>query len=100
SIKTDFEEHVSTLAALLNVLLLGVMKFQSVQPELAYLALLIIGAFEFLLAQLPLTKRRRQAFVVLSVVGATLMLAAVSFHYSGNNVAIHWLVGAEACLAA
>ncbi|PYT53363.1 MAG: hypothetical protein DMG46_24755, partial [Acidobacteria bacterium] len=37
SIKTDFEEHVSTLAALLNVLLLlGVMKFQSVQPELAY----------------------------------------------------------------
>jgi len=101
SIKTDFEEHVSTLAALLNVLLLlGVMKFQSVQPELAYLALLIIGAFEFLLAQLPLTKRRRQAFVVLSVVGATLMLAAVPFHYSGNNVAILWLVGAEALLAA
>src|SRR5438874_13303851 len=101
SIKTDFEEHVSTLAALLNVLLLlGVMKFQSVQPELAYLALLIIGAFEFLLAQLPLTKRRRQAFVVLSVVGATLMLAAVPFHYSGNNVAILWLVGAEAFLAA
>src|SRR5437016_11969467 len=101
NIKTDFEEHISTLAALLNVLLLlGVMKFQSVQPELAYLALLIIGAFEFLLAQLPLTKRRRQAFVVLSVVGATLMLAAVPFHYSGNNVAILWLVGAEAFLAA
>src|SRR5438094_2680283 len=101
SIKTDFEEHVSTLAALLNVLLLlGVMKFQSVQPELAYLALLIIGAFEFLLAQLLLTNRRRQAFVVLIVVGATLMLAAVPFHYSGNNVAILWLVGAEAFLAA
>ncbi len=65
-IKTDFEEHISTLAALLNVLLLlGVMKFQSVQPELAYLALLVVGAFEFSLAQLPVTKRRRQAFVVL-----------------------------------
>src|SRR5947208_10212446 len=51
TIKTEFEEHISTLAALLNVLLLlGVMKFQSVQPELAYLALLIIGAFEFVLA--------------------------------------------------
>ena len=101
SIKTEFEEHVSTLAALLNVLLLlGVMKFQSVQPELAYLALLIVGAFEFTLAQLPITKRRRQAFVVLSVVGATLMIAAVPFHYSGNNVAILWLVGAEAFLAA
>jgi hypothetical protein len=101
NIKTDFEEHISTLAALLNVLLLlGVMKFQSVQPELAYLALLVVGAFEFGLAQLPITKRRRQAFVVLSVVGATLMLAAVPFHYSGNNVAILWLVGAEAFLAA
>src|SRR2546429_6548520 len=34
NIKTDFEEHISTLAALLNVLLLlGVMKFQSVQPR-------------------------------------------------------------------
>src|SRR5438309_590162 len=101
TIKTEFEEHISTLAALLNVLLLlGVMKFQSVQPELAYLALLVVGAFEFFLAQLPITKRRRQAFVVLSVVGATLMLAAVPFHYSGNNVAILWLVGAEAFLAA
>src|SRR6266481_4203089 len=101
NIKTDFEEHISTLAALLNVLLLlAVMKFQSVQPELAYLALLVVGAFEFTLAQLPITKRRHQAFVVLSVVGATLMLAAVPFHYSGNNVAILWLVGAEAFLAA
>jgi hypothetical protein len=101
SVKTDFEEHISTLAALLNVLLLlGVMKFQSVQPELAYLALLLVGALEFSLAQLPITRRRRQAFVVLSVVGATLMLAAVPFHYSGNNVAILWLVGAEAFLAA
>jgi len=100
-IKIDFEEHISTLAALLNVLLLlGVMKFQSVQPELAYLALLFVGAFEFSFAQLPVTKRRRQAFIVLSVVGATLMLAAVPFHYSGNNVAILWLVGAEAFLAA
>jgi hypothetical protein len=101
TVKTDFEEHISTLAALLNVLLLlGVMKFQSVQSELAYLALFIVGAFEFSLAQLPITKRRRQAFVVLSVVGATLMLAAVPFHYSGNNVAILWLVGAEVFLAA
>jgi len=101
TIKTDFEEHVSTFAAILNVLLLlGVMKFQSVQPELAYLALLFVGAFEFSFAQLPITKRRRPAFVVLSVIGATLMLAAVPFHYSGNNVAILWLVGAEAFLAA
>src|SRR5258708_21913381 len=66
-IKTDFEEHISTLAALLYVLLLlGVMKFQSVQPELAYLALLVVVAFEFSLAQLPVHTRHRQALVVLT----------------------------------
>ncbi len=101
AIKTDFEEHVSTLSALLNtLLLLGIMKFQSVQPELAYLALLVVGAFEFSFAQLPVTRRRRRAFVVLSIMGAVLMLAAAPFHYSGNNVAILWLVGAEVFLAA
>src|SRR5882672_1605833 len=101
TIKSDFEEHVSTAAAVLNMfLLLGCMKFQSVQPELAYLALLAIGALEFSFAQLPITRRRREAFIVLTVAGAVLMLASVPFHYSGNNVAILWLVGAEVFLAA
>jgi hypothetical protein len=99
--KTPFLEHVSTSAALLNtLLLLGVMKFQSVHPELAFLALLAIGATEFGLGQLPITKRRREAFVVLSVLGAALMIGAVPFRYSGNNVAILWLIGAEAFLVA
>lgn len=100
-IKTDFEEHISTVSAILNtLLLLGLMKFQSVQPELAYIALLAIGALEFSFAQLPITRRRRRAFVLLSIMGAALMLAAVPSHYSGNNVAILWLVGAEVFLAA
>jgi len=94
-------EHVSSAAALLNtLLLLGTMKFQSVQPELAFVALLVIGAAEFSFGQLPLTKRRREAFVVLSVLGAALMIAAVPFRYSGNNVAILWLIGGEALLLA
>src|SRR5579862_544765 len=76
------------------------MKFQSVHPELAFWALLIIGAVEFSLAQLPITKRRREAFVVLSVLGVALMVASVPFRYSGNNVAILWMIGAEALLAA
>lgn len=101
SIKTDFEEHVSTVAALLNtLLLLGLLKFQSVQPELAYIGLLVIGALEFAFAQLPPTRRRRRAFVLLNVLGAALMLASVPFHYSGNPVAILWLIGAEVFLAA
>lgn len=100
-IRSPFLEHISTAAALLNtLLLLGVMKFQSVRPELAFLALVVIGAMEFSFGQLPITKRRREAFIVLSVLGAALMIAAVPFRYSGNNVAILWLAGAEAFLAA
>lgn len=100
-VKSPRGEHVSTAAALLNtLLLLGTMKFQSVQPQLAFVALLIIGAVEFSLGQLPITKRRREAFVVLSVLGAALMTAAVPFRYSGNNVAILWLIGGEALLVA
>lgn len=99
--KSPYAEHVSTAAALLNtLLLLGAMKFQSVHPELAFIALLVIGGVEFGCGQLPITRRRREAFVVLSVLGAALMISAVPFRYSGNNVAILWLVGAEAFLAA
>jgi len=100
-VKTDFEEHVSTIAAVLNtLLLLGLMKFQSVDPDLAYIGLLIVGALEFIFAQLPITRNRRRAFVLLSVMGAALMLAAVPSHLSGNPVAILWLIGAEVFLSA
>jgi hypothetical protein len=100
-VKTDFEEHVSTVSALLNtLLLLGVMKFQSVDPDLAYIALLLIGALEFIFAQLPITRRRRRAFVILSLLGAALMIVAVPSHVSGNDVAYLWLVGAEVFLFA
>jgi len=99
--KSPLQEHVSTAAALLNTLLLmGVMKFQSVHPELAFVALLAIGAVEFTCGQFPITKRRREAFIVLSVLGAALMIAAVPFRYSGNNVAILWQIGGEALLVA
>jgi hypothetical protein len=102
-IKTESEERVSTVAAVLNMgLLLGCMKFQSVQPELAYIALLAVGAAEFLCAQIPTVKRRREAFVVLTVMGTALMLAAAPSHYTykANDVAILWLVGAEVFLIA
>jgi len=100
-IARDHDERISTSAAVLNtLLLLALMRFQSVQPELAYLVLLVVGALEFACALSPMTKKRRQAFVVLSVMGAALMLASVPFHYSGNNVAILWLVGTEVFLIA
>jgi hypothetical protein len=100
-VRSPRDEHISTAAALLNtLLLLGTMKFQSVQPQLAFLALMIIGAVEFGCGQLPITRKRREAFVVLTVLGAALMLTAVPFRYSGNNVALLWLVGGEALLLA
>ena len=99
--KSSLQEHVSTAAALLNTLLLvGAMRFQSVDRELAFTALLVIGAVEFGCGQLPITRKRREAFVVLSVLGAGLMIVAPFFRYSGNNLAILWLIGAEVFLAA
>jgi hypothetical protein len=103
SIKSDFEEHVSTAAAIVNMfLLLGCLKFQSADPTLAYIALFVVGAVEFVCAQLPLTKRRREAFILLTVAGAALMLAAVPAHYAGadKHVTILWLVGTEIFLIA
>jgi len=100
-IKTDFEEQVSTVSALLNtLLLLGVMKFQSMQPDLAYIALLLIGALEFIFAQLPITRRRRRSFIILSLLGAALMIVSIPSHFSGNDVAYLWLVAAEVFLFA
>ena len=98
-IKSSADENMSTIGALLNtLLLLGTMRFQSVHPELAFYALLAIGAIEFSIGQLPITKKRREAFVLLTIVGSALMVAAVPFRYSGNNVSILWLIGAEALL--
>ena len=100
-VRSNAQENLSTVAALLNtVLLLAVMKFQSAHPQLAFYALLILGAMEFALGQLTVTKRRRLAFVVLTMLGTALMVAAVPFRYSGQNVSILWLAGAEVLLFA
>ncbi|HKR28011.1 MAG TPA: DUF2339 domain-containing protein [Acidobacteriaceae bacterium] len=94
-------ERISTVAALLNTtLLLAIMKFQSTHPELAFYALLVLGALEFIFGQLPVTRRRRPAFIVLTIVGSLLMLAAVPFKFSGNSIALLWMIAAEALLAA
>ncbi|MDR3675250.1 MAG: DUF2339 domain-containing protein [Acidobacteriota bacterium] len=98
---SEEEEKVSTFAALLNSsLLLGVMKYQSVHPEWAFYALLALGAVEFTLGQLPITRRRRAAFVVLSVIGATFMVVAIPFRYSGERLPLLWLAEAEALFLA
>lgn len=100
-IASKHEENVSTVACLLNsFLLLGLMKYQSVRPQLAFYALLALGAIEFALGQLPVTRRRRIAFLILTTLGSTLMITAVPFKFSGMNTAVLWLAGAEVLLIA
>ena len=96
---TKDQERVSTIAALLNtVLLLALFKYQSAHPEWAFWALLAFGAAETLLGQLPATRHRRTAFIVLSTIGVTLLIAAIPFRYSGTRLAVLWLFEAEALL--
>ena len=93
------QEHVSTVAALLNTaLLLALFKYQSTHPEWAFWALLAIGAIETLLGQLPITRRRRSAVIVLSTLGVILLIAALPFRYSGTRLSVLWLLEAEALL--
>ena len=100
-IRTPRDESISTIAALLDtMLLLAVMKFQATHPELAFYALLGLGAVEFFLGQLPITRRRRPAFILLTVIGTLLVFASVPFKFSGNNIALFWMIAAEALLIA
>jgi len=100
-IRVPRDETISTIAALLNTMLLGaVMKFQSTRPELAFYGILAIGAAEFIFGQLPVTRRRRPAFVLLTVTGTLLIFASVPFKFSGNNIALFWMIAAEVLLIA
>jgi hypothetical protein len=100
-IRNPRDERISTIAALANtVLLLAVMKFQSTRPELAFYALLALGALEFGFGQLPATRRRRPAFILLTVIGTMLIFASVPFKFSGNNIALLWMIAAETLIIA
>ncbi len=100
-IQRGAQEHVSTLAALLNTCsLLVLFKYQSVRPQLAFYALLVLGAVELTLGQLPVARRRRTAMVILSTIGVVLLVAAIPFKYSGTDMAIIWLAQAEALFLA
>ena len=100
-ISSQRQESVSTGSALLNTIaLLGVMKFQSTRPELAFYALLALGAAEFVFGQISPSRRRRIAFKLLTVMGTILIFAAVPFKFSGNNIALFWMIAAELLIAA
>ena len=78
--------------------MLALFKYQSAHPEWAFWALLAIGGVETVLSQLPVTRRRRSAVVVLCTIGVILLIAAFPFRYSGTRLAVLWLLEAEALL--
>lgn len=92
-------EQISTIAAVSNVgLFLWLMGYQSVHPDLAFQFFLMIGAVELILGQLPITRRRRAAFIVLTTLGSCLLVVAIPFHYSGQKLSAGWLAEAETLL--
>ncbi len=95
------QEKISTIAALLNsVGLLALLKYQSVHPEWAFRALLAMGAIELVLSVLPVTRRRRMAFLILATIGVTLLVAAMPFHFTGGRLDALWLLESETLLLA
>lgn len=100
-IQRDSQETISAVAAILNTsLLLLLFKYQSVHLEWAFYALLILGASELAIAQLPAVYHRRAAFVILSSIGTVLLISAIPFKYSGLDMAIIWLAEAQILLIA
>ena len=98
-IETEFQERVSSVAAILNTfLLLAVLKYQSVTPKYAFYALLVLGVAEMALGLLMRARERRDAFVILATIGALLFTAAWPFKFSpeGGQLSIIWLLVAEA----
>ena len=90
-------ESTSSVACIVNTfLLLALAKYQSVHPELAWKFLLGVGGVEFALGQLPIARRRRAAFVLLTTIGVTLIFTAMPTHFSPENTSLLWLALAEA----
>src|SRR5262249_45367740 len=90
------QEIISSVAGLLNTfMLLTLLKYQSAHPELAFWFLLAFGAIELTLGQLPVTRRRRPAFVILTTLGATFIVAAAVFKFSGPALPVILLAEAE-----
>jgi len=90
------DENTSSVACILNpFLMLALAKYQSVFPERAWKFLLLVGGVEFVLGQLPIARRRRAAFILLTTIGVTMIFTAVPLHFSPENTSLLWLALAE-----
>ncbi|MGE5327550.1 MAG: DUF2339 domain-containing protein [Deltaproteobacteria bacterium] len=100
-VESKYQENVSTVAALLNTFLFhSIIAYQAAHPELAFWFLFGVGSTEMALGQLPVTKRQRTAFVMLSTIGAVVLVSAFSYRYSAGKLSVAWLLESEALLLA
>ncbi len=92
-IREPIDEEVSAVAGVLNsAFLLLVLKYQSAHPELAFRMLLAMGAVELILSRLPIVRRKRLTFLVLTTLGVVLVVAAIPFRYASRTVSPLWLI--------
>ena len=94
-------EHKQLLTAsfLLNAAgYLVVLHHQSFHPEWRFWFLMSVGILYLGVCAYSRSIHRRLAFILASTLGATLVVAAVPYRYSGNGLEILWLVEAEAFL--
>ncbi len=99
--ETREQEATSTLAALLNpAFLLALLKYQSLHPEWAFWALLVLGGLELGFGLLCASRKRRDAFVVLAILASAFLVAAFPFRYSGTRLSILWIAESEALFLA
>jgi len=92
--KPDDERDSAFAAVLYSAALLAVMKYQSAHPELAFRALLALGAIELGLSLLPNCRRRRTPFVILTTVAVTCLVAAFPLRFAAGTVTPIWLLEA------
>jgi hypothetical protein len=95
-VRSPTDERTSALAGVLNTVLLGIVfRYQSAHPELAFWGLLILGLIELGLGQLPMVRRKRTTFAVLTTIGASLLVASIPFRFAAGYVSPLWLIEAE-----
>ncbi len=96
----DAEDRATVSAIVNSFLVLGLLKYQSTRPELAFYLLIGMGCAELALAWTSRARSRRTPFLILSTIGAVLLVAAIPFRYSHAPLTVLWLFEAEAFLLA
>lgn len=99
--KTETQERLLQFSLLLNTIgYIGVSSYQSVHPELAFSFFAIVGIVYFGLAYLSRRLNRHRSHLLTWTIAAVLVVLAIPYKFSGNNLGLVWLAEAEMFLIA